>query len=424
MFRVLHLENSLLVQKQIMQTCQQIGIEYIPSKCNSEAAFGLLKWNRFDLIITGMVYDDLENGQQFIDRIHASEFRTIPLIVVSADDELKTREVLLSQGVVDFIPKDVKMVERIDQYLIHLKKDDEISRYARGLSYAAVDDSRGQLNFLKSVFDLNSIKDLDGYLDPVDLLKGDKSYDVVFLDMITPSLSEEALIFAMREKFPDSLLIAVSAIDNYRTISRILTAGADDYIMKPYDATILIARLKANVRTFMALQQLRELNEKLKIMALTDGLTNLFNHEHIFQRTEEEVEKARRHRRKLSVMMIDIDHFKKVNDTWGHQVGDEVIRGVSACLKKSVRKIDVIGRYGGEEFLVILPETAPDETDSLIGRLQENIASMEFDISELKVTVSGGIAKWADGMDALNLIKRADELLYRAKESGRDQILV
>ena len=160
-----------------------------------------------------------------------------------------------------------------------------------------------------------------------------------------------------------------------------------------------------------------ELNEKTKI----DGLTKLFNHEYAYDKLAEEIIIAKRQKLALTVILFDIDHFKNINDTHGHQVGDEVLVQVSEALKNATRELDIVARYGGEEFLAILPETAKQGALILANRIREEIADIVFDIDGLKVTISGGLAEWNDE-GALKLVNRADELLYTAKHNGRNRI--
>lgn len=155
---------------------------------------------------------------------------------------------------------------------------------------------------------------------------------------------------------------------------------------------------------------------------MRDSLTGLYNHKHIIDRLAEEVEKATRYQHKLSVVMLDLDHFKAVNDTWGHQAGDVVLMSFSKLLAESARHCDIVGRYGGEEFFAILPDADLGAALVFANRLREGFAALRFEgYAELAVTVSGGAAEWKGGGPRM-LVKQADQLLYRAKENGRNRI--
>ncbi len=168
------------------------------------------------------------------------------------------------------------------------------------------------------------------------------------------------------------------------------------------------------------LNQLEEKNKMLDKITKTDGLTQLYNHKYIYERLEQEILKAKSFEKGLSIIMFDIDHFKHVNDTYGHQEGDLVIIAVANTLKTQCRKYDILGRYGGEEFLAILPNTNLEGAMLTAERIRKRIELLEFD-SGIKITISGGIAEYSNE-NALTLVKKADNLLYVAKESGRNRI--
>ena len=159
-----------------------------------------------------------------------------------------------------------------------------------------------------------------------------------------------------------------------------------------------------------------------------DALTGLNNRRHFFYLAEQEVKRARRYDRKLAAMMLDIDHFKQVNDTYGHASGDKVLQAIAELSKRTLRKQDTIGRYGGEEFAVILPETDISRAMEVAERLRVAIASCPIDISQgtVDLTVSIGVAALdTDGNMAVeSLLDRADKALYAAKREGRDCVKV
>lgn len=167
---------------------------------------------------------------------------------------------------------------------------------------------------------------------------------------------------------------------------------------------------------------LRMEKQHLERLAVTDELTDIHNHRYIVQKLEEEMGRSRRYQKDLAIIMIDIDHFKKVNDTYGHQTGDEVLRKVSQTMKHHLREIDFIGRYGGEEFLIILPETGLDDAYWVAERIRQQIEMLEFKHSGLNVTISGGVAQFNHQESDLELLIRADTLLYKAKGDGRNRI--
>lgn len=175
---------------------------------------------------------------------------------------------------------------------------------------------------------------------------------------------------------------------------------------------------KVKVRT----QKLEDAYQELEKLSITDELTNLHNRRHIMKKSDEEINRYQRYQRNFCVAMFDVDHFKQINDTYGHQKGDEVLQKIAACIQKTIRTTDYAGRYGGEEFLLIFPETSPEGALIICERLRYNIEQMVSENIELNITISGGIASYQPPEAGKDLLKRADEMLYKAKANGRNCI--
>lgn len=169
--------------------------------------------------------------------------------------------------------------------------------------------------------------------------------------------------------------------------------------------------------------ELNGYNRRLKTMSETDILTRLFNRMKIGQEFDLEVERNLRYHRDLSILMIDVDFFKLINDTYGHQTGDDVLRSVANILRETLRRGDKIGRWGGEEFLVLCPETNTDQATWIADRLRENVRNADL-LTDIKITISIGVAGLLPEDTDRLLLKRADDALYQAKNSGRDQTRV
>lgn len=167
--------------------------------------------------------------------------------------------------------------------------------------------------------------------------------------------------------------------------------------------------------------ELMEANLKLKEMSITDGLTQLYNHKHSYYKLEEEITRANRYGNRLSIIMIDIDHFKAINDAYGHLIGDKTLVAVGQVIKNNLREIDHVGRYGGEEFMVILPQTGLGNAYTTAERIRRAVESAWFEEGKIKITISGGVVEFRDE-NALMLIGKADELLFKAKQTGRNTI--
>lgn len=181
--------------------------------------------------------------------------------------------------------------------------------------------------------------------------------------------------------------------------------------------------LEKQISNFLYFKGKRHYKVLLK-EAITDGLTDLYDHKYFIMRLEEEVERSKRYKRPLSLLMIDIDHFKVYNDTFGHPAGDEILQGLSNTLKQFSRRVDTVARYGGEEFVIILPETVKDGALIMADRLRKYVEEMK--VKEGKgITISIGIGFFDGSIAEFKkeyLIKMADEALYRAKTKGRNRV--
>jgi diguanylate cyclase (GGDEF)-like protein len=191
--------------------------------------------------------------------------------------------------------------------------------------------------------------------------------------------------------------------------------------MKPFNESVFMARLKSGVRPLLLLREVERKNAELEKMIITDGLTKLYNHQHLYDQLDNEVKKAKRYGRALSIIMFDIDDFKKVNDSYGHQVGDTVLVKIARELRESVRDVDMVGRYGGEEFLVILPETGLENAHLLADRIRQKISALKYGLDS-KITISGGVAELREDDDVQDIVGSADKLLYRAKQAGKNRV--
>ncbi len=221
-------------------------------------------------------------------------------------------------------------------------------------------------------------------------------------------------------------LIVVSSEKSTERISQCLDMGASDYIVSPFVATEFLARVRAQLRFRDAKEALVEANLQLQELVEIDDLTGLFNMRSIFQKLEFEMERGKRFNRPVTVVMIDMDHFKTVNDGHDHLFGSYVLSEVGKLIKSSTRTVDIPARYGGDEFLIVLSETPLAGIEQFCERLRSRIEQATFSQGKdsIKLTVSTGFAtsKLGEDIPAKELVRKADMALYEAKRRGRNQV--
>jgi len=260
--------------------------------------------------------------------------------------------------------------------------------------------------------------------------------DLVLLDVMMPKV--DGIEVARRVKSNASLpfipIIMQTALDATENKVEGLEAGADDYITKPIDFAELKARLQSMLRIKRLQEeleererQLLEANERLRHMSQTDGLTGVDNRRHLEERLDEMFEHEKRLKEPFACVMCDLDRFKAVNDTHGHQAGDAVLKQFARILRNEMREIDHVGRYGGEEFMMLLPGTVLDAALPFAERVRKQVEShtFTFDGGSIQRTASFGVSAWPHPRinDTDALVRSADDALYVAKETGRNRVV-
>ena len=245
--------------------------------------------------------------------------------------------------------------------------------------------------------------------------------DVILLDIMMPGLDGFEVCKLLKNDFDskDIPVIMVTAKTEGIDIKKSLEMGAFDYIKKPIDEIEVIARVRSAI-------WFKQTQDKLKEMAMKDGLTGLYNHALLIELFEKEIDKQQRNNGSISFAMIDIDDFKKINDTYGHISGDTVLKELSNILMNSVRGGDIVGRYGGEEFSIVFPGIDEQNAFQLCERIRKEVEDFNFEIGieTVKITISIGINfnELKGIINKREIIQKADEALYRAKHNGRNRV--
>jgi len=255
---------------------------------------------------------------------------------------------------------------------------------------------------------------------PQDVLTALASFqpDLVLMDMYMPGCTgvEVTRVIRQHAEFLSTPVVYLSGDSNVALQVDALRLGGDHFLTKPFNPVILNAVVKSKIDRYRTLRR----------TMLHDSLTGLLNHTTSKQQLQSAINAARLDGSGLCVAMVDIDHFKSVNDTYGHPMGDHVIRSLSWLLKQRVRKTDAVGRYGGEEFVVILPGSQAEQAHAVLDRIRGDFSRIRHPVDDgwFSSNFSGGIAQWNADLDSEALLKRADEALYQAKRGGRNRVQI
>lgn len=313
-----------------------------------------------------------------------------------------------------------------------------------------VDDNNDSLQILAEIVEKSGCRStlaVDGEqaLKYLELVKP----DLILLDIMMPKMDGYEVCNRLKQNIDlkDIPVIFLTAKSGIEDIVKGFEVGGVDYVSKPFN----VIELKARIRNHLVLKKchdeikvanagLREVNkeiemknlelkqvlEQLELTAKTDMLTGLYNRRHMVDEVKKEVAKCSRHNKSFSLIMADIDFFKNVNDSYGHNCGDYVLKLVSETLQSSIRKMDTVARWGGEEFLILLPETGGEGAELLAERIRSNIAgqAVHYNSAIFNITITLGVAVLSSNEEVDEVIKRADKALYNGKEKGRNCVCI
>ena len=376
----------------------------------------------------------------------------VPVVMVTALDQPSDRVAGLEAGADDFLTKpvdDAALFARV-RSLVRLKMmtDELRMRESTGQSMGLIDPAETLLDanpagrllviedraesvawFEAALKPTHEVSAVDTFEEALVRVKGG-DYDLIVVSLGMRGFDGLRLCSQLRS-LPEGrnvpILVIVSDGDR-RKLTQALEMGVNDYLTRPVDKNELVARVRTQLRKKRYSDRLRH-NVQLSLeMAITDQLTGLHNRRYMSRHLDNLLSNARRSERPLAFVIMDIDHFKHVNDTYGHDIGDEVLKEFASRIAANVRGIDLACRYGGEEFVVVMPDTDVAFAYSIAERLRQTVEANPVRISrapgQINITISIGIAKMEGGDDSADaLLHRADQALYRAKRSGRNRVV-
>ncbi|MBU2107452.1 MAG: PleD family two-component system response regulator [Alphaproteobacteria bacterium] len=418
---------------------------------NGADALEICENGKVDVVLLDVMMPELD-GFEVCRRIKADPLTShIPVVMITALDQVSDRIRGLEAGADDFLTKpvnDLQLMTRV-RSLVRLKMltdelrlrasttrnigiEELLSRKAPESDSIAkvllIDEQQASGARVKKL--LRGTADLDVVKDPQEgfFQAAEEPYECVIVSTNFVDFDPLRLCSQIRSldrtRFLPIMLIANEGEDD--RIIRGLELGINDYVTRPIDQQELTARLRTQVRRKRYNDHLRASVTQTIEMAVTDALTGLHNRRYLDSHLQTLFDRAMARRRPLSLMITDLDRFKAVNDTFGHDVGDEVLREFARRLRKNVRGIDLACRFGGEEFVVVMPDTDAEIAEKVAERVRAEIADMPFVVGgkKIPITVSVGVSSLKRGTDSVtDLMKRADLALYEAKTGGRNRVV-
>jgi two-component system cell cycle response regulator len=280
---------------------------------------------------------------------------------------------------------------------------------------------------------LKAVTPTGKYFEACDGLEGlkildDHPVDLIICDLMMPNMDGFEFLARVKgvDEFRETPVIILSVKEDSSTKIRMLESGASDYVTKPFNTGELVARVAVQLHIKALQDEMRSTNRLLKELSITDHLTHLYNRRYLMDALRIEFQRSLRKGKELCLVLLDVDNFKSINDTYGHQQGDMVLAAIAEAVQVELRRYDIAARYGGEEFAMLLPETSLEAGAAVAERLRQAVQEMCFPppLDRLSISISQGIAALpAPGIVSVDeMIRTADQALYRAKQNGRNRV--
>ena len=444
--------DDLLPNVRLLEA--RLSAEYfdVSAAMNGSDALALCEQNLCDIVLLDAMMPGMD-GFEVCRRLKSSAVTAhIPVVMVTALDQPSDRLRGLDAGADDFLTKpvdDTALLARV-RSLVRLKAttdelrarviasreygmDDPLAAAAAEMGHNArvllVDDRASSYERMAEA--LSPFQRVDIEADPQAALirAAEQIYDVILVSLDLKTFDGLRLCSQLRalDRTRNSAILMIAEPDAKVKVLRGLDIGVHDFLVRPVDRNELVARVRTQVRRKRFADRLRDSVHASMELAVTDPLTGLHNRRYLDTHLVALFDEAALRARQLSILVLDIDRFKAINDAYGHAAGDEVLKEFAARIRANARAIDVVSRIGGEEVVVVVPDTPLDGAQAVAERIRQRVEAEPFVVQGMKrigVTVSIGVAaRQAGDMTATEVLKRADDALYRAKQSGRNKVV-
>ncbi|RYB04959.1 PleD family two-component system response regulator [Lichenibacterium ramalinae] len=432
----------------------RLSAEYfeVRTAANGFDALQLAGRSGFDVILLDVMMPGLD-GFEVCRRLKSDPVTAhVPVVLVTALDHTADRVRGLEAGADDFLTKPVdelalvarvRSLARFKQVVDELRRQVEASgtlglqpgsklgalveEGGRGRVLLVEDRAASAERLVASLSQSHTV-DLAGEPDDALFRAATGGYDLVVISSALKGYDALRICSQIRslERTRDLPILLLAEPDDRARIVRGLDLGVNDYLLRPVDRDELMARVRSQLRRKRYADRLREIMQASLQMAVTDPLTGLHNRRYLESHLGGLIDAAADGDKPLSLMILDIDHFKSVNDTYGHDAGDEVLKAFAERVKTVIRGVDVLCRLGGEEFIIVMPDTSLEVAGRVAERVRQSVGGTAFPIDKggrhIPVTVSIGISERRNGREADAMMKRADRALYQSKALGRNRV--
>ncbi|WP_196604593.1 diguanylate cyclase [Pectinatus haikarae] len=415
---VLHIGRDRLFSKKLQNLVVKSGFIYKYTVSLEDTCHEINKNNFYLIIIDRDVHTPY-----IVKMIRKNNFTAYnQIIVVSPDDDFNIKKYYFKLGIMAYFYKKNFDSNRFCNYLKTLNDEIKIITTLKSMKIAVVDDNPFALDVIKDFFLLHNIKNVDYYQNSLDFLREKQRFDLCFIDLVMPVYDGETLVRHTRETNKDTIIIIITGYNNEKNITHCLNIGADDFMLKPLDFTIFMSRINSCISRHKLNNDLQKDSEKLFELATRDALTNLYNRTYFLDAYKRKVAETLRTKEKFSLILLDIDHFKNINDEYGHLKGDYVLRETAALLERNLRQSDILCRWGGEEFIILLGHTDISKA-AIVAENMRKIIENNALTGLRSITASFGVIEYSINISSKKNFTFLDNSLYLAKSIGRNKII-